>query len=411
MRATLSGVLRPVVQPALQPVLRSPFEGGGGAAPVHLKHILVMGQSNGVALNATPVLSTNTSRQLMFNGGTIPGGTGLTSFTTLVESPGETVASGMTHWLTENTDHAYLVSNVSVSGQGITAINKTTTPYNNALAQVTAAKALATSGGYLSYEVIAVVLIHGEQDQQLNNTNYATQLATMQSDFQTDAKAISLQVSNIPFFACQQNGYSPSGAGTQPASGTNGSATAYQLLAAGIANPTKIYVIPRYNLINLAADQLHLTNHSQRWQGERYGKLIHEVVFGSGWDGLYPTGASITGAVITVTFDVPVSPLVFDYALVRNPGVGKGFEYFDDSGAVPAITGVALNGATSVDITLASPPSGYTYRHIRYAHTPRSSNHSGPYVGARGCLRDSDSAVSDYGYPLYNHCPHFVRTF
>ncbi len=417
-------------------LLGVPFAGGGGAAaPGELRHIIVMGQSNGAGVQATPVLSsaTLTSGKLpkMFNAGTRPGGSGLTSFVTLEENEitdpvdgaqvdAQTVASSMARALTERTGYAYLVSNVSLSAAGdamptslsaarMTAIDQGATPYNNALAQVTAGKSIAEAAGYSSYRVECVVLIHGETDQAFNITNYATLVAALQSDFNTDAKAISLQAQDIPLFACQQNSAAPSAAGTQPANGTYGGSTAYQLEQAH--NGTSVFAVgPRYQY-DYWSDYIHLTNQSQRWHGELYAKAIYNAVYGAGWTPLRPSSVSILSNVITVTFSVPAAPLVFDYSLVVNPGTGKGFEYFDDSGAVPTITAVALNGTDKVDITLSGAPSGYTYRHIRYGHTPVTAG-AGRFRGAKGCLRDSDTSfTSAYSYPLYNHALQFVRTF
>jgi hypothetical protein len=378
-----------------------------------LKHIVVMGQSNGVAGNANPALSTVPSASAkMFVGGTRPGSSGanLASLLPLVEASGETVASGLTSWLNAQTGDAYLVSNVALNGAPYTSIAKGQQPYTDAIAQVTQAKALAAQL-YSGYQVLCMLLIHGENDQTANNTSYAANVATLQSVFETDAKALSGQSAAIPCFACQQNGYLPSAAGTQPGNGTYGSASAYTLFQAYLANPTKTYIVAsRYTSPYITADALHLGNHAQRWLGERYARAINAAIYGSGWSPLYPTSVAIVGAVITVQFNVPTAPLVFDYARILNPDVGHGFAYWDDSGAIPAITGVALNGTTAVDITLASTPAAFTYRQVRYGHTGTASR-SGTYQGGRGCLRDSDVTVSQYGYPLNNHCIQFVVTF
>lgn len=407
--------LRSPLRPLVRSMLRSPFEiGGVGLVPstAVLNHIIVMGQSNGVAGGALPELSTSGSPAYMFGAGTKPGGTGLASLRSLVESPGETIASSMSAWLNAQTGEKYLVSNVALNGAEYNLIKKGTTPYNDALAQVRDAKSIAATYFTGGYKVIAVCLIHGEQDQQANNTSYATNVATLRTDFNTDAKVISGQAQNILMFACQQNGYSPSLASTQPGNGTKGGASAFQLEGAAVSNPGTVHLVaPRYQLPYLANDQLHESNHAERWQGEQYAKAIYAAVYGAGWTGFIAGTPTIVGAVITVPFTVPVAPLVFDYSLVLNPGVGKGFEYWDDSGAIPAITSVALNGTTSVDITLASAPAAFTYRHVRYGHTPTTANRSGMFRGARGCLFDSDATVSRYGYPLSNPCPHFVRTF
>lgn len=94
-----------------------------------------------------------------------------------------------------------------------------------------------------------------------------------------------------------------------------------------------------------------------------------------------------------------------DELLVTNPG-NFGFEFYDSSGAPPAVTEVALVDASTVRVTLATEPTSGN-RRIRYAHTGGVGQPAGPTTGARGNLRDSDATPSRHGYPLFNWAVHF----
>jgi hypothetical protein len=94
---------------------------------------------------------------------------------------------------------------------------------------------------------------------------------------------------------------------------------------------------------------------------------------------------------------------VLDTTRVDDPG-NQGFEFTDDSGAPPAIDGVAITAEDTVEITLAAPPTGGN-RRIRYAYT--FGGCGGPRTIARGNVRDSDATPSQAGYELFNWSVHF----
>jgi hypothetical protein len=183
----------------------------------------------------------------------------------------------------------------------------------------------------------------------------------------------------------------------------------YRVLEESERNPTKtILVGPKYFLPYSLPGGLHLNNLGYRWLGEYYGKVYRKVVVeGLPWTPLKPHQIVRTDAVITVTFDVPVPPLVLDTNLVSDPG-NYGFEYFDDSDAPPTIAVVQILDEITVQITLSSVPTGSNAR-LRYAYTAIAGNAGGPTTGPRGNLHDSDSEVSPNCDPLYNWCVHFDK--
>ena len=90
---------------------------------------------------------------------------------------------------------------------------------------------------------------------------------------------------------------------------------------------------------------------------------------------------------------------------MTNPG-NYGFAYTDDSATPPTIQQVALDGPTSVKITLSAPPVGQN-RKLSYAFTGTVNAKAGATTGPRGNLRDSDATPSRNGYALYNWGVHF----
>lgn len=119
---------------------------------------------------------------------------------------------------------------------------------------------------------------------------------------------------------------------------------------------------------------------------------------GLSWNPLMPVSAVRSGAVITVEFDVPTPPLVFDTSRI-SAQTNMGFGYTDDSSSA-SISSVELGGnGTSVVIALDTTPSG-----------------ANPLIGygtigsvEYGNLRDSETAVSiSDGATLANWCVQFL---
>jgi hypothetical protein len=80
-------------------------------------------------------------------------------------------------------------------------------------------------------------------------------------------------------------------------------------------------------------------------------------------------------------------------------GQKYGFEFVDS--VVHTINSVVVTGPTQLQITLAGIPSGSGML-LRYAWTGILTNNSGPTAGPRGCIRDSDTTPSLFGFNLYN---------
>ncbi len=380
----------------------------GSCIDTSINYFLIGGQSLSIGSGATALSLEQPYDNLMLNPGVRAGIIGLTSFVPLVEAQqgglGETIASGLANLVTEleasaGRVHVLAASSHGIGGQPYAALKKGTPSFSAGLTQVAAATSIAADAGE-SFAVRAVTIIHGESDHLANNPDYDQNLLEWQSDYETDVVAITGQSLPVPLFLCQMSSHTKYNSTT--------SRIPIAQLAAADARPDRIYVVgPKYFLPYV--DGVHLSGDGERWLGEHYAKAYRRVLIdGEPWIPLRPRSLSRDGAVITVEFNVPSPPLVLDEEMILNPG-NYGFEYFDTSGAPPAIIDVQLAGDTTVEITLAAEPVGGN-KHVRYAYTGVAGQPGGPMTGARGNLRDSDATPSRHDYPLYNWAVHFDET-
>jgi len=417
-----------------------------------LNHVLVVGQSLAMGAYADAILSTNQPfLNRMFVGQRLDGGLpgllpdDLSALAPLVErwdptqQGGETIASGFANWISSRVGvgvHDLLVSNTARGSATYAQLQRIpagsplqaptgTDPYLRTLEQVEAAKGLLQDSGYLFRAIFAV---HGEGD--LFNSAYDLDIRQWQEDYEADIHGGTGQTNAIPMFHSQISTwgkidynwprYSP-----------------FKVLTEFELNPSKtVLVCPKYMLPYLA-DAIHVTNIGYRWLGEYYAKAYyHHVILGESWSPLRPVEVTRTNTVITITFAGVVGRLVFDTNAVANPQgtifdrhgspvgdvafakVGPyGFEYCDEVGAGAPwscstyVASVSLMSSNRVAITLNQEPAG-ARRFIRYAYTAldvADGGQSGPLLGPRGCLRDTDPTPSICGNTLYNWCVHFDK--
>lgn len=378
--------------------------------PYDINHVLGTGQSLSVGAQGAPALSTTQPYDnMMFNTGVIAGGTNLTSFVDLKEASVETLSSAFANEVSKlagATKHDLLVSGHGIGGQPYSAIKKggTQPAYANGMAQLTAGHDLAFAA-QKTYVVRAVTNVHGESDHQLGNALYKDNLLEFQTSYETDVKAKTAQAEPVPMFITQYSSWTKL-SGDNVHDIING-----QMLAAHLAAPGKIILVGAKYYLPHFTDGVHLTNVGYEHLGEDYAKVYKKVILeGKTWEPLRPQTVSRAGKVVTVKFFVPAPPLVIDTTTVSEPtiaGTKNGFEFAQTGGNGPiAIESVALAGADTVTITLASEPTG-TDQRIRYAFTGTAGALGGPTTGPRGNLRDSDATESLHGFALYNWCIHF----
>ena len=377
----------------------------GQCVDATVNHVLIGGQSLSLGSNAMALSTEQPYENLMFNTGVRAGLNNLTSFVPLVESQngkyGETIASGMANLVAELEQakgRSYVISASAhgIGGLSYAELKKGTNSFTEGMAQVQAAAEVAAEQGD-TLAVRAVAIIHGETDHVIGTANYDQNLLEWQSDYEAETRAITNQLPPVPMFLCQLSSWTKHNAASSP--------IPIAQLAAADARPGRIFIVgPKYFLPY--SDGVHLTGHGERWLGEYYAKAYHRVlVEGEPWTPLRPQTLSRDGTVIVADFHVPSPPLAFDTEQVSDPG-NFGFEFWDSSGAPPAVVDVKIIGDTQVQITLAELPVGDNER-LRYAYTGEPGNLGGPMTGPRGNLRDSDPTPSRHGYALYNWAVHF----
>lgn len=409
-----------------------------------VNHVISTGQSNSVAHEARPVLTTTQPYgNLMFDVGVMTSGTceregcrtyqKPSSFVPLVEGdsfwyPVETMSSSLANEATNlakakhgKASHDVLVSLAGRNGLtywclrkgGCNFIDPTyLNPFDENLRQVADAKAIATAAGK-SYVVRMVTAIHGESDDYAYATNtqefpldgtdgtsqslksYADGLLEWQRDYETAVKAATGQTEPVPLLISQFSGWNDI---------STSAVTQFQYEAHVRSAGKVVLVTPAYTL-DWAPDCRHYTAKGERQLGEYFGKAYARTVFqGLRWEPVRPTKVTHAGNTITARFTVPVPPLVLDTTRVIDPG-HYGFEVVDAAGAPIAISEVALSGPDTVTIKVAAPPAAGAK--LRYAFTGVPHTCPGPFVGPRGNLRDSDATPSQYGYELFNWSVHF----
>jgi hypothetical protein len=231
-----------------------------------------------------------------------------------------------------------------------------------------------------------ITLTHGECDA--SNAMYGAGLFRFWQDYNADLKAITGQQQDIVLLVSQQSTI---------ATGAGGSAV--QVWLAGVAHPGQVVCTgPKY-AYQYSPDFLHFPAPGYERLGQKYAEVFDLVVNRKvPWKPLQPNKVTRAGATVTVDFDVPNPPLVWD-SHVTPPhqtantewASGKGFEVTDSTGAHLTISQVAIQGS-SVVITLAGDPKRAVT--VGYALTQEGmGNQGGTNLGLRGLLRDSDEFV------------------
>jgi hypothetical protein len=375
--------------------------------------IISTGQSNSTGTGAFPLLSTAQP----FNNRVI--NSSLDSFIPLTEPAvngsyplmGETMSSGLANMLTFLAmmdgvpNYSTIISLNGVPGAAYSELMQGSTPYNNALTRVSAAKDLSLNENK-TLVVTGITTIHGETDEinGMSSDQYEQYLNEWQSDYESDIKAITGQSQNIPLFIDQMSSWTSFGFTTPR--------VAIGQYNAAKNNPDKIIMVtPRY-IFDSVDSISHMTNYSQRRLGEYYAKVYKKVIIDKEeWKPLMPENITIVGNIITAQFHVPVPPLAFDTNLVYQKQ-NMGFEYFDENNSA-TITNVAITGPDTVTITLSNAPTGQDKR-LRYAYTGVANSWTGRTMwgAARGNLRDSDMTMAIHsGAPMGNYLHNWALTF
>lgn len=409
-----------------------------------VNHILSTGQSNSVAHEGRPVLTTSQPYgNLMFDVGVMTSGACEAdgcrtyekpkSFVPLMEGdtfwyPVETMSSSLANLTTKLATETYGKSAhdvlVSLAGRngltywclrqgGCNFLDPTyVNTFDESMRQVDDAFAIAKAEGK-SYVVRAVTVIHGESDDYAYATNtsefpldgtdgaprsiksYADALAEWQRDYDSGVKARTGQTEPVVLLFSQHSGWNDVATST----------VAMNQYDAHVKSDGKVVLVTAGYPLDYNDDCRHYSNHGERQLGEYFAKVYARIVIaGERWEPVHPKKTTRVDRVITATFHVPKPPLVLDTDRVKDPG-HYGFEVVDAAGNRLAISNVALSGPNKVAITLDRAP--VSTARLRYAYTTTPQGCPGKQTGARGNLRDSDDTPSRYGYDLFNWAVHF----
>lgn len=242
-----------------------------------------------------------------------------------------------------------------------------------------------------------ISIIHGEQDGLDGNTSYAEDLAEWQNDFNSDLKNITGQSADIPAFFCQVS--SSSGYGFTGGITSTDFPSQLEQLRAHKTYSNIFLVCPKYHLDYF--DHSHITNNAQRVLGEYYAKAFTTYISTGSWEPLRPATVTGSGNQVFISFEGRVGNLVFDTSLV-NAATHQGFAYYDDLANTILNVSIVSN---QVVITLSGTIGANATVSYAYNNGDGGAANQIAGNGARGNLRDSDTAVSSFnGARLYNWC-------
>ncbi len=287
-----------------------------------------------------------------------------------------------------------LSSNHGRGGFTLAQLSKGTLPYTNSITAVTAAKAECVSKAY-GYKVPFLDWIHGEADYADGPGVYLSKLLQLQSDYETDIKAISGQAGKIPFLLDQLSNWTAAGF-------QNTSNVAQDQLQAALDYPDRFVCAgPKYWLPT--SDGTHMTTTSSMRLGCMHARAAQAIINGQSWLPTHCVSATRVGQKVTLKFHTPFGPLVVDKSNVSDPG-NLGIRWIDSTSSA-TVTSVILRGLNTVEVTLSAVPTGASPQ-IGIGDYGTISAPGGPTTGARTCLRDSSPDLDAYGEPVYNWTCH-----
>jgi len=389
--------------------------------------ILIAGQSNAIGGGNNAIINSTIGGGLVNYGGIETGGASLMETGLAVgvnkiwqtkQMQEETKETGWTTFLQGLNllrPSNYIMGNMAVPSTAYVGLKKGTNAFANGIYY---AKAYDWSIHPRKTVVRFIPCIHGEADG--GSVTYQSNIRQWQADYQADLNA-ALGTSNIiPMFHSQINGCNAA----TSLGGLNSFTNLSSILMYKEAklNPylTKL-VMPKYCVDHNNVDGVHLTGIGHMQTAEYYLHAIYQDIYlGIPWKPLWPEVVNRVGSTINITFNVPSGVLAFDTTIVSDPG-NYGFEFYPGTGGnSPTITGVTITGINTVQITLSATPTGSGCE-VRYAYTATNvglipggggtTYGAGPNNGgARGNLRNTIPAPSNFGYTNYHWCVQFSES-
>jgi len=279
-------------------------------------------------------------------------------------------------------------------GRPVAELAKGSQFYANALAAAAAVKSEAASLG-LAYEVHYVDWIQGEANRADAPGVYTAQLLQLQSDFDTDLRAITGGQKAIPLLLDQISNW-----------------TAYNLttcsvpleqLQMALVYPSRVVCAgPKYWALT-GSDGVHLPSLSSRRLGAMHARAAEAILNGQCWLPTHCVSAIRVDNIVTLKFFTPFGRLVADTVNVSDPG-HYGIRWID-SAASSEVANVKVGLDNTVTVTLTAIPTGLNGT-IGIADIGTYGADGGPFTGARACLRDSSLDKCGDGLPVWNWACH-----
>tara|TARA_R110000851_G_scaffold7992_4_gene30694 strand:+ start:459 stop:2774 length:2316 start_codon:yes stop_codon:yes gene_type:complete len=289
----------------------------------------------------------------------------------------------------------------SAPGEGaktVSQLSKGSSYYTRVMADVTAGLSVSNGLG-LSYKVSAVTWTQGESDYVNGTTKavYKSLLTQLMIDLNTDIKAITSQTEDIRFIS-------------------------YQTASIDTFNTIPEIALAQYelaisddNILEMALsmynfeynDRFHLKAEYSKLLGSYYGKTLSETYSDKKNKPIYPIGHIIKTNNIDLTFNVPVSPLVFETIATTETITNQGFEVIKSS--VNILTSISLDAnGTNLILVCSESPVGSVVRY-GFQKGTRSTT-AGTAKFSIGFLRDSagyyDNITIDGNFnKMDNWCP------
>ncbi|MNJ32356.1 hypothetical protein D3C77_270190 [compost metagenome] len=393
--------------PVIQQSVDMPAPGSVATFVNRLLHIISSGQSLAMGSSSPLITTQQPAANRLF---TLQDGVRLTNqdgtltpamvapFIPLVgktlETPVVQLSSQLNRLRGVPSDAGLLTSCHGRGGNSIAQLSKGTLYYTNAMTAVTAAKAHCDTLG-LGYAVPFFDWIQGEADRNAAAGVYTTALLQLQSDFESDVKAVSGQPGKLPMLLDQISNFT--------AYGITQSNVPLEQLQVALDYPDRFVCAgPKY-WVPTVEDGVHLQSMSSVRIGSMHARAGEAIINGQLWKPTHAVSAVRSGSVITLEFYTPSGPLVVDTSSVTDPG-NWGLRYVDDTSSA-SIQSVRLAGRGTVEITLSAVPTGANPR-IGIADIGTANAAGGPTTGPRSCLRDSSPDLDAYGQPVFNWACH-----
>lgn len=251
----------------------------------------------------------------------------------------------------------------SVVGADAAFLMRGTQAYNNTLAEVAAAKALAVTAGK-RYGVTCIHSMQGEQNEVDGTANFDVVMALWNTQYNEDIKSLTGQVDGFPTIwgqvAAESLAIATAGnAGGVPdlVSGAHdhGSINDAQLRAAE-NYPDQILLACPQNLY-VTGEHVHIYVQDQRWNGEYHGQAAAWFLQGKRWTGVRPKSISRLGTEVMIEMHVPYGPLVIDTTYGNAiTGTNHQFTATDNLGHAIAVTSVTVVNNNFLKVVVASDP-------------------------------------------------------